>query len=73
MALKLVKGISKPREEIKQKSREEYLLACLREEKNDPRFSEWEKQFIASVAKQVDGGRKLTEKQQAILERIWDK
>jgi hypothetical protein len=73
MALKLVKGISKPREESKQKSREEYLLACLREEKNDPRFSEWEKQFIASVAKQVDGGRKLTEKQQAILERIWDK
>jgi hypothetical protein len=74
MALKLVKNLTKVGAEAKQqKSREEYLLACLREEKGDPRFSVWEKQFISSLSRQVDQGRKLTEKQKAILERIWDK
>jgi hypothetical protein len=74
MALKLVKGISKTGDPAKrQKSREEYLIACLREERNDPKFSDWEKQFIGSLARQVDQGRKLTERQKEILERIWKK
>jgi hypothetical protein len=74
MALKLVKSASKVAGEPKQqKSREEYLLKCLREEQSDPRFTDWEKQFIASLARQVDQGRKLSEKQKAILERIWGK
>jgi hypothetical protein len=74
MALKLFKGISNPRQQTKQqKSREEYLVACLREERNDPRFSDWEKQFIASLAKQVDQRRKLSDRQKEILERIWEK
>lgn len=73
MALKLVKGISKVEPQAKQKSRAEYLIACLREERNDPKFSDWEKQFIGSVARQIDQGRKITERQKEILERIWKK
>ena len=74
MALKLVKRISKAPQEIKQqKSRAEYLIACLREEREDPKFSDWEKQFIGSLARQMDQGRKPTDKQKEILERIWKK
>jgi hypothetical protein len=74
MALKLVKVNSKPGTEPKQqKSREEYLIACLRDEREDPKFSDWEKQFIGSLAKQLDQGRKLSGRQKEILERIWKK
>jgi hypothetical protein len=74
MALKLVRGIAKSDgQEKRQKSREEYLIACLRDERNDPKFSDWEKQFIGSLARQVDQGRKLTDRQKEILERIWKK
>jgi hypothetical protein len=74
MALKLVKGISKVGEQAKQqKSRDEYLIACLREERDDPKFSDWEKQFIGSLARQLDQGRKITDRQKEILERIWKK
>jgi predicted ATP-binding protein involved in virulence len=76
MALKLVKRKSVPNSEDqskRQKSREEYLIACLREEQNDPKFSDWEQQFIGSLARQVDQGRKLSERQKEILERIWKK
>jgi hypothetical protein len=74
MALKLVKSSNKKPEEVnKEKSRDEYLIACLRDEVNDPKFSEWERGFITSVARQVSQGRKLSEKQKQILERIWDK
>lgn len=74
MALKLVKGDNRKPEQVNQdKSRDEYLVACLRDEVNDPKFSEWERGFIASLARQVGQGRKLSEKQKQILERIWDK
>jgi len=74
LALKLVKGANrKPEQASKEKSRDEYLIACLREEVNDPKFSEWERGFITSVARQVSQGRTLSEKQKQILERIWDK
>ena len=74
MALKLVRRISEVPQETKQrKSREEYLIACLREERQDPKFSDWEKRFIGSLAKQMDQGRKPTDKQKEILERIWKK
>jgi hypothetical protein len=74
MALKLVRRISEAPQEIKQqKSREEYLIACLREERQDAKFSDWEKQFIGSLARQMDQGRKPTDKQKEILERIWKK
>ena len=76
MALKLVKvkkvanGEDQPK---RQKSREEYLIACLRDEQNDPKFSDWEKQFIESLARQIDQGRRLSERQREIIERIWKK
>ncbi len=74
MALKLVKAASKAvAEEKQQKSREEYLIACLRDEREDPKFSDWEKQFIGSLATQMDRGRKPTSRQKEILERIWKK
>ncbi|HEX2227631.1 MAG TPA: hypothetical protein VHM64_10855 [Candidatus Binatia bacterium] len=74
MALKLVKGSNKSLDEVaNEKSRDEYLIACLRDEVNDPKFSEWERGFIMSLARQLDQGRRLSEKQKEILERIWNK
>jgi hypothetical protein len=74
MALKLVKKAAKvSKESERQKTREEYLLACLREEQGDARFTDWERQFIASLSRQVAQGRKLSERQREALERIWGK
>jgi hypothetical protein len=74
MALKLVRTTNnKPEQTSKEKTRDEYLVACLRDEVNDPKFSDWERDFITSLARQVAQGRKLSEKQKQILERIWDK
>jgi hypothetical protein len=74
MALKLVKKSTRAQIPAdKNKPREEYMLACLREERSDPKFSDWERNFIASLARQVDLGRKLSDRQKQILERIWDK
>ena len=74
MALKLVKRVSPvPQQANQQKSREEYLIACLREEREDPKFSDWEKQFIGNLARQMDQGRKPTDKQKEAIERIWKK
>ncbi|MGH7831085.1 MAG: hypothetical protein ACREP8_13015 [Candidatus Binatia bacterium] len=74
MALRLVRGIRREPEPAQQpKSREEYRVACLREEANDPKFTDWERKFIASLARQVGQGRAVTAKQKEILERIWDK
>jgi len=33
----------------------------------------WEEEFLGSVGKQVEGGRGVSEKQEAILQRIEDK
>jgi hypothetical protein len=74
MALKLVKSSKKIFEQgNKEKSRDEYLVTCLRDEVNDPKFSTWERGFIMSVARQVNQGRKLSGKQKQILEKLWDK
>lgn len=74
MALRLVRGISKEAEKPKPgKSREEYLVACLSEEAKDLKFSDWERNFILSLARQVAQGRKVTPKQNEILERLWNK
>lgn len=73
MTLRLVKMPKKAEPPQEQKSREEYLVACLREEANDPKFTDWERNFIASLSRQLRQGRQLTEKQKEILERIWEK
>ena len=73
MALKLIKGIPNLKQEEQPKSREAYLVACLREEASDPKFSDWERNFIASLGRHLAQGRTLTEKQREILQRIWAK
>jgi hypothetical protein len=73
MTLRLVKMPKKAEPPLEQKSREEYLVACLREEADDPKFTDWERKFIASLSRQLRQGRQLTEKQKEILERIWEK
>ena len=73
MALKLVKISKEPERVKRQKSREEYLVACLSEESRDPKFTDWERQFIASMARQVGQGRRISQKQKEVIERLWDK
>lgn len=73
MVLRLAKMVKKAEAPKERKSREEYLVACLREEVDDPQFTDWERNFIISLSRQVQQGRPLTEKQKEILERIWDK
>ncbi len=74
MGLKLVRGIrQEPQQAKSEKSREEYLVKCLREEAYEVKFTDWERGFIASLARQIDQGRTLTERQKEILEKIWQK
>jgi hypothetical protein len=74
MALRLVRGIRRdPEKSTEQKPREEYLVTCLSEEADDPKFSDWERNFILSLARQVGQGRKLTPKQKEVVERLWTK
>ena len=73
MALKLVRTPKQPIPGKGQKSREEYLVACLSEEANDPKFTDWEKNFIMSLTRQVGRGGKLSLKQKEILKRLWKK
>jgi hypothetical protein len=74
MALKLVKMSKRAPEQVSgKKSRADFLLACLRDELKRSKFSDWERGFIASLARQLDSGRELSDKQRCILEKIWDK
>jgi hypothetical protein len=74
MALRLVRDARKEAGQTEQKkSRAEYLIACLREETQDSRFTDWERDFIASLARRLEMGRTLSEKQKETLERIWEK
>ncbi len=74
MALHMVKGIRRePEKPRQQKSREEYLVACLGQEVNDSKFTDWERSFIASLVEQVRQGRRLSDKQKEVLERLWEK
>lgn len=42
-------------------------------EKRSEKMSDWECEFIDSISDQLGRGRGLTEKQEQILERIWEK
>jgi len=56
--------------------RAHYLISCLLDEMDDEeRFSCWERTFIESIAKQIEGKEEatLSEKQQDVLEDIWRK
>ncbi len=73
MALKLVRTPKQPTPGKRQKSRDEYLVACLSEEANDPKFTDWERSFIMSLSRQVGGRTRLSQKQKEILQRLWKK
>lgn len=42
-------------------------------QKRESKLSEWEANFIDSLAKQIGDGKALTDKQMAALERTWDR
>ncbi|MCH6545727.1 MAG: hypothetical protein IH796_06970 [Deltaproteobacteria bacterium] len=73
MALKLVRIPKEPKPSKQQKSREEYLVACLSEEANDPKFTGWEKNFILSLTRQVRRGIRPSSMQKEVLQRLWKK
>ncbi|HWP56260.1 MAG TPA: hypothetical protein VNL14_00065 [Candidatus Acidoferrales bacterium] len=74
MALRLVRGIARETpEKPSRKSREEYMIACLSDEVADEKFTDWERGFVASVARQLARGGKLSDRQRQILERLWEK
>lgn len=52
---------------------DEALVAELEELNEERRISTWEHDFLESVTIQVKAGRKLSEKQQAIVDRIKEK
>jgi len=55
--------------------RTHYIVTCLLDEMDDDRFTDWEREFIDSIAKRIEGLEEvaLTEKQEEVLERIWGK
>ena len=56
--------------------RAHYIISCLLDEMDDEeRFNDWERGFIESIAKQIEGKTEatLTENQQNKLEDIWRK
>ena len=73
MALKLVKIPKESEQGKKKKSREEFQVACLKDEVNDPKFTDWEKTFIMSLIRLVGQGRQLSSKQKEVLQRLWKK
>ncbi len=73
MALKLIRIPKEPKPSKQQKSREEYLVACLSEEANDPKFTGWEKNFILSLTRQVRRGIRPSSMQKEVLQRLWKK
>jgi len=73
VALKLIRIPKEPKPSKQQKSREEYLVACLSEEANDPKFTGWEKNFILSLTRQVRRGRRPSSMQKEVLQRLWKK
>lgn len=42
-------------------------------EHRESRMSDWEREFIDSINKQLRDGRTLSEKQVGVLNKIWDK
>ena len=73
MALKLVRTPKEPNPGNQQKSRDEYLVTCLSEEANDPKFTDWERSFIISLSRQLGSRNRLSQKQKEILQRLWRK
>ena len=52
---------------------DEHLQMVTDCEARESRLSEWERDFIDSIRRQLDRGRALTERQAETLDRIWNK
>ena len=51
-----------------------FILKCLDDEiDDDHKYTDWEREFVESVSKRVESGRDLSEKQEGVLERIYNK
>jgi hypothetical protein len=50
----------------------EYLTLIEDCEERENRLTDWERTFIDSLRKQIEQGRRPTEKQSAILDRCWE-
>ena len=49
------------------------LQRFIRRAIDDPRTTPWEKEFLVSINSNIAGGRELTDKQKAILDKIKQK
>ena len=55
-----------------QQNRSTFILKCLVDEADDD-YTDWERGFVANVSRQVEKGKDLSWKQEAVLERIYNK
>jgi len=54
--------------------RASFMLKCLIDEiDDDNKYSDWERGFVGNVSKAVEKGRDLSPKQEAVLDRIYNK
>jgi len=54
--------------------RASFMLKCLIDEiDDDNKYSDWERGFVENVSKAVEKGRDLSPKQEAVLDRIYNK
>lgn len=51
----------------------EYLSLISDCETRDKRLTDWEKEFVASLRRQVEAGKVPTPKQVDTLDRVWEK
>jgi len=53
--------------------KQDQIMMVLDCENRESRLSEWENSFIDSIGNQLGNDRQLSRKQDALLEKIWDK
>lgn len=53
--------------------KQEYLSLISDCETRDKRMTDWEKEFIASLRRQLEEGRRPSPKQVDVLDRVWEK
>jgi len=55
--------------------RAHYIITCILDEIDDDFYTDWEREFVESIAKQIEGKKEvtLTELQEEKLEDIWRK
>lgn len=51
----------------------EYLTLISDCETRDKKLTDWEREFVASLRKQIEAGRVPSPKQIDVLDRVWEK